>query len=69
MRRTLLVSSVLRSVGYDADRQTLELQFTSGDVYHYFLVPQRVYRELLATDSPGRYFGAEVRDRYPSEQV
>lgn len=69
MRRKLLASSVLRSVGYDADRQTLEVEFTSGDVYRYFLVPQRVHRELLDADSPGRYFSAEIRDRYPTEQV
>jgi hypothetical protein len=60
---------VFHSVGYDADNQTLEIEFSSGDVYRYFLVPQRVHRELLAADSPGRYFGTEIRDRYPTEQV
>ena len=69
MRRRRLTSSVLISVGYEADNQTLEIEFTSGDVYRYFMVPHRVHRELLAADSPGRYFGAEIRDRYPTEQV
>lgn len=69
MRRKPVDSSVFSSVGYDADNQMLEIEFISGDVYRYFLVPQRVHRELLAADSPGRYFGAEIRDRYPTEQV
>jgi hypothetical protein len=55
MKRTEARTSVLRSIGYDADTAELEIEFTSADVYRYFAVPAHVYRELLAAQwgAPG----------------
>ncbi|MFE7562128.1 KTSC domain-containing protein [Kitasatospora sp. NPDC057500] len=64
MNRTPVDSSALRSVGYDAARRVLELEFTAGGVYAYLAVPGRVHRELMAAGSHGRYFVREIRDRY-----
>jgi len=69
IRRRRLESSVLASAGYDADRRILELEFTSGDVYRYWIVPSRVWRDLLDAESAGGYFTAHIRDRYPTEKV
>jgi len=68
MRRRPLTSSVLASAGYDAEARILELQFVSGDVYRYWIVPERVWKGLLAAESAGRYFADEIRDRYPTEK-
>jgi len=68
MKRTAVASSVLSSVGYDADTAELEIEFTSGDVYRYYAVPARVYRELLAAPSPGGYFNTHVSNTYPTRQ-
>ena len=62
-------SSVLASVGYDARTNVLELGFRAGGVYRYFGVPLRVFDELMAAPSLGRYFQAHIRDRYPTERV
>ena len=43
------------------------MEFTSGGVYRYRLVPGRVWRELRAAPSPGRYFAERIRDVYPEE--
>ncbi|MCX7429196.1 MAG: KTSC domain-containing protein [Planctomycetia bacterium] len=51
----------MRSVGYDEDQQTLEIEFTNGAVYRYFDVPAEVYRGLMAAESHGRYFHEHVR--------
>ncbi|NUU08351.1 KTSC domain-containing protein [Leifsonia sp. C5G2] len=67
MERDGFASSVIASAGYDADVQTLEVEFVSGEVYRYLLVPRRVWRELRAADSAGAYFSAEIRGRYPEE--
>lgn len=69
MKRKPVESTVLRSVGYDPDRKILEVQFASDDVYRYYVVPGRVYTELMVSESPGRYFNAKIRDRYPARQV
>jgi lysyl-tRNA synthetase class 2 len=68
VKRTPVASSVLRSIGYDADTAELEIEFTSGDVYRYYAVPARVHRDLVAAESPGAYFNTHVSDRYPTRQ-
>jgi hypothetical protein len=57
-------SSTIAAVGYDRDTAVLEIEFTSGDVYEYFLVPHSVYDGLLRATSKGRFFGEHLRDRY-----
>lgn len=61
MKRRRVDSSVLRSIGYD-EHGTLEVEFASGNVYRYLLVPRRVHDELLAAPSIGSYFNSHVRD-------
>jgi hypothetical protein len=61
IERTPVRSSALRSVGYDKDSQTLEIEFTNGAVYRYSDVPPEVYRGLMAAESHGRYFNQHVR--------
>jgi KTSC domain-containing protein len=64
MRRTAVTSESLASVGYDSTRQLLEIEFASGEIYRYYQVPVNVHRELMAADSHGRYFIANIRPRY-----
>jgi len=69
MRRRPVESSSLRSVGYDSRSRTLEIEFHSGSLYQYFNVPEAVFEELLAQDSLGAYFNAEIRDAYACVRV
>lgn len=64
MERTAVDSSEIRSIGYDAKKRVLEVEFCAGGVYRYCGVPEEVHRQLLAADSVGRFFNAEVRTRY-----
>lgn len=66
MRRKPFDSSAIASVGYDRDREELEVEFRSGNVYRYFRVPEEVYEELLRASSKGRYFGENIRGQYDS---
>lgn len=69
MRRRPFTSSVLASGGYDPATRILELEFVSGELYRYWIVPERVWRGLVAAESAGRFFAEEIRDRYPVERV
>ena len=69
MDRIPLDSEALSSVGYDAGRRVLEVEFTSGRVYQYFDVPQHEVLRLLRAESRGHYFTERVRDRYRFAQV
>ena len=69
MRRTHIDSTSLKSVGYEPDTQTLEVEFHGGRVYQYSEVPPRRYRELLEAESAGRYMNREIKGVYPSTHV
>lgn len=56
MRRKATASEALVSIGYDARRQILEVEFDGGDVYRYRDVPVEVYETLLAAESKGTWF-------------
>jgi hypothetical protein len=58
-------SSAIRTVGYDEHDQTLTITFLrSGITYSYYNVPMSVYRRITQAGSPGRYFNANIRNRY-----
>jgi hypothetical protein len=69
MFREKVISQTLSSVGYDPIRRVLELEFTSGGIYRYSNVPNRVYMELISAESKGRYFDFSIRDRYAFKKV
>lgn len=61
MERTEVESTNIKSVGYDVDTKTLEVEFLTGAVYQYRDVPPEKYQELLEAESVGKYFYAQVR--------
>ena len=69
MQREPVVSSSLRSVGYDPDRQVLEIEFQNGSVYQYSGVQELVYVNLMHASSKGQYFDANIRDVYQYSRV
>ena len=64
MKRIAVASSTLNSVGYDSETMTLELEFTSGEVYQYFDVPGDVYLRLRQSESLGIFFNEQIKENY-----
>jgi lysyl-tRNA synthetase class 2 len=64
-----LDSSAIREIDYDAGRAKLMVRFTSGQRYVYVGVPGEVHRSFVEAESKGRFFQAEIRDRYPYNRV
>ncbi|WP_306992718.1 KTSC domain-containing protein [Amycolatopsis thermophila] len=69
MRRRPVSSTALASVGYDATRRVLEVEFRHHGIYRYLGVESAIHRALLDADSKGQYFQERIRDRYPCERV
>lgn len=69
MLRQVVDSSSLRSIGYDAATQTLEVEFEKGAVYSYAGVPHEIWLALKRAESKGRFFQAYVRDRYRTSRI
>ena len=64
MERTPVTSTDILSVGYDADQEVLEIEFIKGAVYQYSGVPVGVYEGIMAADSKGKYFHANIKKNY-----
>ncbi len=64
MIRENVDSSNIRSIGYDPDSGTLEIEFHNGGIYQYFKVPQATYDQLMHTPSHGSYFHQHIRNEY-----
>jgi KTSC domain len=64
IRRRPVVSTAIRTVGYDERRRMLDIEYAGGAVYRYLGVPRSEYEGLLAADSHGRYVNARIRDRF-----
>ena len=60
----LVISSMIRSVGYDERHSRLEIEFTSGKIYQYEAVPEEVNRGLMSAGSKGRYFEEQINGRF-----
>lgn len=64
IERAPVESSAITSLGYDAQRQILEVEFSSGKVYQYFDVPPDVYGPFLSATSKGVWFNEAIRGRF-----
>ena len=64
MERIPVTSTDIRAIGYDTDNQILEIEFNSGSVYDYANVPQGEYDGIMSADSKGKYFHANIKNRY-----
>jgi hypothetical protein len=69
MERTPVSSSNLRSIGYDPETATLEVEFNTGAVYQYHGVPQEAFDSLMQAGSKGAYFNANIKNSYGSSKL
>jgi KTSC domain-containing protein len=64
MKTTAVDSTTLRTIGYDAERQLLQIEFQNHSIYQYFDVPEAVYEELIHSPSKGTYFNQCIRSEF-----
>jgi KTSC domain len=69
MKMIAVDSTTLRTVGYDPERQLLQIEFQNRSIYQYFEVPQSVYEELMEAPSKGAYFNRTIRPRFDHARV
>ena len=69
MERKRINASTIRSVGYDAGRQTLEVEFTSGSIVQYSGVSPEVHRRFMSAPSAGSFFQDQIDEHFPSTRI
>jgi KTSC domain len=69
MDRKAVDSSMLASIGYDPNTQTLELEFNSGEVWQYMDVPPAEFEGLMNASSHGSYARSNIIGSYSESRV
>jgi len=61
MNREPVTSSNITSIGYDADKSILEIEFNTGKIYQYEPVTAEGHLEFMKSDSIGSFFHKHIR--------
>lgn len=69
MERKKVSSDKIRSVGYDAVGQVLEIEFTDGRISQYSRVTSETHRRLVAAPSIVSYFRDHIEDEYTARRL
>ena len=69
MQRKRVNSSKLRSVGYEAQTRTLEVEMSNGQVFQYVGVYPEVYRRFMAAPNPTSFFDDKIAEEYTARKV
>ncbi len=69
MERKRLNSSRIRSVGYDAKAQLLEIEFSDSKVVQYRGVSPEVHRQFMAAPSATSFFEDKIDESFPSSRI
>jgi hypothetical protein len=69
MERKRVNSSKLRSVGYDEQTRTLEVEMSNGQVFQYSGVYPEVHRRFMAAPNPTTFFDDKIAEEYAAKRV
>lgn len=61
-------SSFVEAIGHHADRDELHIKLKGGH-YIYQGVPADLHRAMMASESIGRFYGSQIKGRFPCERV
>jgi KTSC domain len=62
-------SSHIAQAGHDPASKSLMIGFHNGDLYQYEDVPQGTYVSMLAAESAGQFFNAQIKGRFKATKL
>jgi hypothetical protein len=69
MERQAVKSSNIKSVGYDAEAQALEVEFNNGSLFQYEGVEPREYVAMLNSESVGKFLNTAIKPNHNVSKV
>jgi hypothetical protein len=69
VERKRVNASTLRSVGYDAGQQVLEIEFSIGSIVQYSGVSPEVHRRFMSSPSPGSFYQDQIDEHFPAKRI
>jgi hypothetical protein len=67
--KSIMPSTVIANIRYDALSHTLRIEFLSGAVYDYKHVPEKIYKSMISSGSKGQYLNEHIKGNYEFEKV
>lgn len=64
MYKKAVESTTFSAVGYNAEKQVLEVQFKNGRIYQYVKVAYEVYVDFMASPSKGKFLHSSILGVY-----
>jgi hypothetical protein len=66
MKREPVESSAIKSIGYNEDKQILEVEMLeTGRIYKYYNVPIEEYLDFMDATSLGKYYNEIFKIKFP----
>lgn len=69
MERKKVSSWHVRTIGYDAREQILEIEYFSGNVIQYSRVSSEIYRRLMVSTTMKSYIEDNIQDNYTEKRI
>ena len=69
MQRQAVKSSAIKSIGHDAEKHILEIEFTSGGIYQYRDFTPEHMDKFKAASSIGGHFAKHIQGKHPMTKV
>lgn len=69
MKRTYVMSTDIKSIGYEASDRILEIEFLDSSVYQYQNVPKIAHLALMTAQAKGLHFHTNIKDVYPCVKI
>ena len=69
MKRIAVNSDELLSIGYNAELQVLEVEFSNHRIYQFVRVSAAVYAALISASNITEYFKANISENYLVQEV
>ena len=64
MKRTYVMSTDIKSIGYEESDRILEIEFLDSSVYQYQNVPKIAHLALMTAQAKGLHFHTNIKDVY-----
>jgi len=64
-----VISSNIKSIGYDEETRIMEVEFHSGGIYQYKNVGKEVFTSFMESESKGSYFHQYVKGTFQCERI
>lgn len=65
---TAIASSFVEAIGHEPTRDELHVRLKGGH-YIYQGVPSDLHRAMMASESVGRFYGNQIKGKFPCEKL